>query len=167
MTFGELCHQTAKECGVGVSYDQMQRILATSYRLILEELILNPGRSNIMFRGFWQIYLKKRNLNCGVFKDGAFSGSEVQAHWCFRIKPSVQGKKVMQGKMDIRELRIGDFPMYFDKETLARPNAEYKDGKLMLDHVSREKKIKELEEIKNIREEQEKQKFLKGLPEDG
>ena len=166
MTFAELCHQTAKECGVGVSYDQMQRILATSWRLMIEELILNPGRSNIMFNGLLQIYLKKRNLNCGIFKDGKFVDKEVQPHWCFRLKPGMPLRKVMSGNMDIRDLKVGGFPLYFDKETLKRPEAEYKKGRMVLDDIGREKKISKREDLQRMREEQEKQKFLKALPED-
>lgn len=166
MTFAELCHQTAKECGVGVSYNQMQQILATSWRLMLEELILNPGRSSIMFNGLLQIYLKKRNLNCGIYKDGQFVGKDVQPHWCYRLKPGAPLLKVMRGDMDIRDLKVGGFPLYFDKETLKRPEAEYKKGRIVLDDIGRERKIAEREDLKRIIEEQEKQKFLKTLPED-
>jgi hypothetical protein len=72
----------------------------------------------------------------------------------------------MSGNMDIRDLKVGGFPLYFDKETLKRPEAEYKKGRMVLDDIGREKKISEREDLQRMREEQEKQKFLKALPED-
>ena len=165
MTFGELCKQTSKECGVGVSYDQMQRILVTSWRLRIEELMIKPGESRIMLSGLLQIYLKKRTVQCGIWKGKELVGSEPREHYVFRIKPGIMLKHVMCGMNDIRELRVGGIPLYFDKETLKMGNVAYKNGKIMLDKATRKEKMED-PALKEIIAEREKQKFKNRLPED-
>lgn len=170
MTFGELCQQTCKESGIGVSYDQMQRILATQWRLILEELILRPGESRVMLSGMFQLYLKKKRLNCGVFENGKKVRSEMQTHYCFRIKPSTQIRAMMRGDKDIRDLKIGTFPLYFDKSTLKQDKAKYTNGRLTLDNITRERNLAEMRNMKIIKDAQKKkaeeEEFAKKLPED-
>ncbi len=166
MTFRELCLQTAKECGIGVSYDQMQRILVTQWRLILEELLLRPGESRILLTGLLQIYLKRKTLNCGIWEDGKVVDRRKEVHYCYRMKPSPPLLKVMRGDKDIKELAIGGFPLYFDQESSHLDNSVYKNGRLKLDHVTRNKTIMENSDLKHIIEEEKKKKFNDRLPED-
>jgi hypothetical protein len=165
MTFGELCQQTTKECGVGVTYNQVQQILATSWRLMIEELFMEPGHSRIMLSGILQIYMKKRNLTCGIWKGNKQVGTELQPHYVFRMKPSSHLKSVLNGKDDIRSLRIGGVPLYFDKDEIKKGKTVFKDGKILLDEISRKKHM-ENPSLKKIIEEREKQKFRDRLPED-
>lgn len=166
MTFRELCLQTAKECGVGISYDQMQRILVTQWRLILEELLLRPGESRIMLSGILQIYLKRKTLNCGIWKNGEVVDRKKEVHYCYRIKPGTPLRMVMRGDMDIKDLTMGGFPLYFDQASTHRDNSVYKEGKLKLDKVTRDKSISNNIELQHIIEEQKKKKFNDKLPED-
>lgn len=166
MTFKELCVQTARECGEGVTYEQMQRILATHWRMVIEELLAKPGESRLMLNGLLQIYTKKKRLNCGVFENGKAIRSEQQIHYCFRLKPSAPLKKVLQGEADIRSLKVGNFPLYFDKTELKRPDEDFKRGEIQLDNMKRKKSIAEREGLRKFKEQAEQEKIRKSLPED-
>lgn len=131
MTFGELCKQVSRECGEGISYEQTQRILATMWRIMLEELFIAPGESEIMLNGIGRFYIKKRPYHCALYDDNhKIMGYEYRDRFCYHFRPSEILKSVMAGKMSMKDLKIGSVPLYFeDPYTLKRPKSDFKEGK--------------------------------------
>jgi len=164
MTFGEICQQTARECGEGVSTDQVRKILITQWRIMLEELFIAPGDSKIMLQGIGQFYLKRRNLTYGFVTDPE---KRKHTHYVFRFKPSELLKKVMAGKMEMKDLRIGTCPLYYENEfELKRPNEDFKKGeKMYQDKIRRQIKY-DRAELRMAKEQNIKMDIRNRLPED-
>ena len=130
----ELCKQVARECGGGVTIDQVNKVITTMWRVMLEELFINPHKAQIMFTGIGKFDMKLRRLN--VFprrENGTFTGErELKPFWVLRFHPSNAVKEVMQNKKDLRDLELGFKPLYYDKETRKPPRSKMTEGRKKL-----------------------------------
>lgn len=166
MTYGELCKQVAKECEQGVTYEQVQKIIATMWRIMLEELFINPGEANIMLPGIGQFYMKRKRLNCGVWENGVQVRKEQQLHWCFRFKPSSCVRMVLAGRRELKDLKIGSTPLYFEEMKLKRPKADFKAGAKQYERGLRKKINYDRAELRMAKDNNKKKDLRKRLPED-
>lgn len=166
MTFMELCKQITRECGQGVSYDQTTKIMITAWRIMLEELFIDPDKAVIQFTGIGKFYLKKKTINCGIIKNGEFMGHEKQKHYCFRFNPGVPLKRVMRGDMPLRDIKIGYMPLYFEKMELKRPKSDFKEGEKIYENFNRPNLKYDRAEIRMLKDQKTKRDIDKRLPEE-
>lgn len=167
MTFGELCKQTARECGEGISYEQAQNILATQWRIMLEELFIAPDEAEIMFTGIGRFFLSRRMINCGIFKDGNLLGHEKRPAYCFVFKPSPILRSAMAGKIRMMDLKIGGVPLYQnDRKSLKRPQNEFAEGDQALKEMLEQRIRYDRAELRMAKERKANRDIDNRLPED-
>lgn len=140
----EFCKQVVRECGVGITFEQMQMIVATEWRIILEELFSNPSKAEVNFTGIGKFNMKLRRFNCFPRReDGTFTGErELRPFWQLRFHPSDLVKQVMKGEKDISELTLGYKSIYFDKPHKLPPRAKINEGKRKLREIYKENRIR-------------------------
>lgn len=145
MNTSDLCKAIARESGVGITKEQAWRILATIWRVMLEELFVDPDSSQVMLTGIGKFYMKRRRFNVPVRReDNAFKKgkTELKAFWVLKFQPSVPLKDVMRNRKDMRELELGYRPIYFDKDEKKLPRQAFKEGEKQLEKMRRKDTIR-------------------------
>lgn len=169
MNNSELCKQIVRECGVGITYEQMKQIMATMWRIMIEELLSNPQEAEVMFTGIGKFDMKLRRYNVFPRKeDGTFTGErELKPFWQLRFHPSLPVREVINSKRDIKELELGFKPLYFDKENKLPSRKKLNEGRRRLREIQKDNLIRQRRQdyIDNM-ERAEKIDFNQRLPEE-
>lgn len=137
MNTTDLCKAIARECGVGITKEQAWKILATTWRVMLEELFTDPDRAQIMLTGIGKFSMKRRRFKCYKRReDGTFGGEyDLLPFWVLRFHPSEALKQVMRNQKSLRDLELGYHPIYFDKHEKKLPRAAFREGERQLERM--------------------------------
>lgn len=144
MNMSELCKQVARECGCGVTIDQVNKIIITMWRVMLEELFVNPHEAQIMFTGIGKFDMKLRRYNTFPRREnGTFCGErELKPFWQLRFHASEPLKDVMKNKKDLKDLELGFKPLYYDKDFRKPTRQKINEGRRKLREMQKQDLIR-------------------------
>lgn len=114
MNYSELIDQVNREVK-HVEKENIRDVIMATIRVMIEELAINPAEAKIMVSGFGTLrltYLK--NAKNVMFKTMG-RGEDTTGNWTIRFKPSKKLKDVVNGKIKLEDMTIGDrylFPEY-------------------------------------------------------
>lgn len=161
MTFGELTKQVTREVDEGLTREQVTKVILTMWRIILEELIINPQDAKIMIHGLGKIYLQKKRFNCGLYE------KKQDTRWIFRFKQSEQLKSVINGRKDLTDMEIGFKPLYFERLQVKKPTyAQLAEGERKYAEMKRRNIKYNRAEVRAEKEKAKKNDIASRLPED-
>lgn len=114
MNYSELIDQVNREVK-HVEKEYIRDVIMATIRVMIEELAINPAEAKIMVSGFGTLHLTYyKNAKNTMFKTMG-RGEDTTGNWTIRFKPSKKLKDVVNGKIKLEDMTIGDrylFPEY-------------------------------------------------------
>lgn len=107
MNYSELIDQVNREVR-HVEKEHIRDVILATIRVMIEELAINPAEAEVMISGFGKLYLSfKKNVKNTMFKTMG-RGVETEGTWVVYFKPSKKLKDVVNGRMKLEDMTIGD-----------------------------------------------------------
>lgn len=168
MTYRDLVKSVARESKTGANRSQVDQILMTAIRCIIEELLADKGNSEVSISNFLTLYLYPNKRRGG--------GSQVVDAWCLGMRRPIAFKQLINDKVELRDYVVACRWLYPElhekKSTYHRQKIEYVDtrcgtGTINLYQNERFMKKEEAKKIERQKRKEAKNKnYTTLLPED-
>lgn len=134
MTFKEWYLQIQKEMESTVPTELVREVLVTGIRVALEEFMANRAEADLDIGGVGRFYLNHRVVHNPLqyTRKGETEpekAKEYSLHWTIQFKPSLPIKKVINDKMDMRQMLVGGTAPLYPEFIYAEDGMSMKRGR--------------------------------------
>lgn len=174
MTFGEWYAQTHRELPSNVPKDLVKEVMVTAIRVAVEELMSNREEADLDIGGIGRFYLNHRVVHNPLSFKRKGSDEEEQAVkysmcWTLQFTPWQPLKKVINEKMDIREMLVGGtIPLYEDYMYSAdgMKKRRGRDKPIKKPKITKNYRVRFSDKYKNQLKQIEKRALKENLPDE-
>lgn len=158
MNFGDLISSVAKESRTGATKGQVEQILMVAIRCIIEEMVADKGKSEVVIMGFGTFYLYL-NRRAGASKE-----KEVIDRWSIGFKRSKNLKAIVNDRVALENASMGNrwlYPEFHENDKVAsfREEVKYQNTirTLSNSNLYRNERFKKKEEQKKLERKQRRE----------